>query len=149
MRLPIQIQINIYRRNNSEIQFLLLKRTKERGGFWQPITGGYESTDANKSEAAYRETYEETKVKENQILNIYENIHYFEFNIKDFDKKGKTELVKEYVYGFEISQNTQITIDSHEHSEFKWLPYKKAEKIVKHDDYKIAMKNILKKISEK
>ncbi|UCC34079.1 MAG: NUDIX domain-containing protein, partial [Candidatus Bathyarchaeota archaeon] len=54
MRLPIQIQAILFKRSGGEIQYLLLKRCPERGGFWQPVTGGLEEGE-NRLEALKRE----------------------------------------------------------------------------------------------
>jgi len=45
MRLPIQVQAILFRKTNREIQYLLLKRTPEKEGFWQPVTGGLEEEE--------------------------------------------------------------------------------------------------------
>jgi len=42
MRLPIQVEAIIFRRNGNTIEYLLLKRLPDRNGFWQPVTGGLE-----------------------------------------------------------------------------------------------------------
>jgi len=147
MRLPIQIQIDIYRKNNFGIQFLLLKRTKERGGFWQPITGGYESTDANKLEAAYRELNEETKITKENIIYKIEDFYSFEFIAENFNENGDAQI-KEHVYAFEVKPDVTINIDSNEHDKYMWANYEKASNLVKYDTYKTAMKLILKKIKK-
>jgi len=40
MRLPIEVEAIIFRRNNTRIEYLLLKRLPQKNGFWQPVTGG-------------------------------------------------------------------------------------------------------------
>ena len=42
MRLPIEIEGILFKRADGKIQYLLLKRHPEKGGFWQPVTGGLE-----------------------------------------------------------------------------------------------------------
>jgi hypothetical protein len=41
MRLPIQVEAIIFRRNDSKIECLLLKRQLERNGFWQPVRAAW------------------------------------------------------------------------------------------------------------
>jgi len=62
MRLPIQTEAVIYRRNGDTIGYLLLKRLPERNGFWQPVTGGLEEGET-RTEALYREIREETGIR--------------------------------------------------------------------------------------
>ena len=73
MRLPIQVEAILFRNNEGEIEFLILKRKKERGGFWQPITGGLED-DETLMEALRREIKEETGITNYE--RIIENVHY-------------------------------------------------------------------------
>jgi 8-oxo-dGTP pyrophosphatase MutT (NUDIX family) len=62
MRLPIQVEAIIFRRKNSTIEYLLLKRLPGRNGFWQPITGGVEEGETQE-ETLRREIKEETGMK--------------------------------------------------------------------------------------
>jgi 8-oxo-dGTP pyrophosphatase MutT (NUDIX family) len=92
MRLPIQVEAIIYRRNNNKIEYLLLKRQPERNGFWQPITGGMEEGET-REEALRREVTEETGVT--NIVTLIDGLYYFEFSDPNPNQ--------EYVYGVEIS----------------------------------------------
>jgi len=76
VRLPIQVQGILFRKISGEIQYLLLKRTLEREGFWQPVTGGIEEGET-KIEALKREVREETGIK--NIVRIMKDIHNCEF----------------------------------------------------------------------
>ena len=54
-RLPYQILIYICRRPTPDTrEYLLLKRTAARGGFWQGVTGGVEAGESF-TQAAHRE----------------------------------------------------------------------------------------------
>src|SRR3990170_228144 len=60
LRAPRQVLVYLYRRrDDGDVEFLLLKRTKQWGGFWQGVSGApeWEETDA---EGALREVLEET-----------------------------------------------------------------------------------------
>ena len=74
MRLPIQVEAILFRKNEGEIEYLILKRKQERGGFWQPITGGLEEGETL-MEALRREIKEETGIT--NYKRIIENVHYF------------------------------------------------------------------------
>jgi 8-oxo-dGTP pyrophosphatase MutT (NUDIX family) len=77
MRLSIQVQAIIFKKISGRLHYLLLKRTSEREGFWQPVTGGLEEGET-KVEALEREVLEETGIK--NIVGIIENVHYFEYS---------------------------------------------------------------------
>jgi dihydroneopterin triphosphate diphosphatase len=116
------IEAIIFRKENNDYEFLLLKRTVERGGFWQPITGGIEENET-KLNAVKREVEEEIGVK--NPLNIIENVHSF---ILEGDKK------EEFVFGVEIDLNEKITLEKNvslEHEEYKWCKFEEALNLLK------------------
>ncbi len=121
-----QVECILFRKKNEVLEYLLLKRIPAKGGFWQPVTGGIE--DEDKLAAAYREVMEETGIKKDQILRVLEDVHYFTFpHSSNID-------MKEYVYGFEVHPDTEVTIHSNiypEHEEFQWVNYETALKMLK------------------
>ncbi len=130
-RLPIQIEGIVFRKKDKKIEYLLLKRTSRRGGFWQPITGGLEEGETL-IESLKREIKEETGVKE--IISIIEKVYYFEFT--------DPHLIKEYVFGVEISPTKKIIIDAGEHSAFRWCTFEEAIKLMKWEENKNAFKKL-------
>ena len=131
MRLPIQIEAILFNRTDGKIQYLLLKRILEKGGFWQPVTGGLEEGET-KIEALKREIREETGIK--NIIKIIENVHYFEFLYP--------HLVKEYAFGVEVSSDERVVLDGKEHSEFKWCSFQEALRLVEWKGNKDALKKL-------
>jgi dATP pyrophosphohydrolase len=131
MRLPIQVQGILFRKINGEIQYLLLKRTPEKEGFWQPVTGGLEEGEA-RVEALKREVWEETGIK--NVVGIVENVDYFEYSDAHF--------IKEYVFGVEVHPNEKIAIDGKEHSQFRWCSLQEALELLKWDENKKALSRL-------
>lgn len=137
MRLPIQIQAILYRKTNTKTQYLLLKRKSDTGGFWQPVTGGVEKGET-KIQALKREVQEETGIK--NLTKIIKNVHYYEF-WDLFKQENRQRLIKEYVFGVEVSPNEKITI-SWEHTEHKWCSFKEALKLLKYNENKESLKKL-------
>jgi len=133
-----QVEIIIYKFINNEPLFLLLKRIPEKGGFWQPVTGGVHKNEGL-SCAAKRELFEETQI--NNFINFLSNVHYFEFN-------DGTGMLKEYVYGVEIDKATDAKL-SPEHSEKKWRTINHALNLLKYDNNKEAFKKLYKLLMTK
>ena len=136
MRLPIQIEAILFKRSNGKIQHLLLKRYPlkrypEIGGFWQPVTGGLEEGET-KIEALNREIREETGIS--NIIKIIEDVHYHEFL--------DPHLVKEYVFGVEVSSDEKVVLDGKEHSEFKWCSFQEALRLLEWKGNKDALKKL-------
>ena len=59
MRRAQQLLCIIFKKVGKDYEYLLLRRTAERGGFWQPVSGGLEDSDASQLKGAYREIDEE------------------------------------------------------------------------------------------
>jgi 8-oxo-dGTP pyrophosphatase MutT (NUDIX family) len=131
MRLPIQVEAIIFRRNGNRVEYLLLKRLPERNGFWQPITGGVEEGETQK-EALCREIREETGIK--NIVTILENLYYFEFSDPNPNQ--------EYVYGVEASSSEEIMLDPKEHSEFRWCNFQEALQLLNWKENKEALRKL-------
>ncbi len=58
-RIPIQVNVYLYRKTASNIEFLLMRRLPKGGGFWQDVTGAPKQGESLQH-AAEREIKEET-----------------------------------------------------------------------------------------
>lgn len=153
MRLPIQVQIYIYRKLENKIEYLLLKRIAERHGFWQAVTGGLEEGEDLKT-CALREVAEETSIIE--YLDFFGPYYVFQFvdcpfygnilenekiNLSAIDNKKLTST--EFVFAMEISENEKVDFSNNiyvEHEEFKWCSFQEALSLLKYDSGKGALK---------
>jgi len=131
MRLPIEVEAIIFRRNNTRIEYLLLKRLPQKNGFWQPVTGGMEEGET-REEALRREIMEETGVK--NIVAVIEGLYYFEFSDPD--------PYQEYVYGVEVSPSEEIMLDGREHSEYRWCSFQDALQLLHWKENKAALRKL-------
>lgn len=129
-----QVEVIVYKVINNEPLFLLVKRIPEKGGFWQPITGGMHKNE-NLADAAKRELMEETQIS--AYKNFIGDVHYFEFNTEE------NKLLKEYVFGVEVDKNTDARL-SYEHSEKKWCQLNEALLLLKYKSNKDAFKKLYK-----
>jgi len=62
-KLPVIIQTIVYRNKGKEIELLLLKRTAERGGFWNVVNGTLELQESA-IDCRKRELFEETGIQD-------------------------------------------------------------------------------------
>ena len=131
MRLPIQVEAIIFRRNSNRIEYLLLKRLPERNGFWQPVTGGVEEGETL-TEALRREIREETGIE--NLVRVIEDIYYFEFS--------DPNLNKEYVFGVEVASTEVVVLDGEEHSEYRWCSIKDALQLLNWKENKEALEKL-------
>jgi 8-oxo-dGTP pyrophosphatase MutT (NUDIX family) len=131
MRLPIQVEAIIFRRNSNTIEYLLLKRLPDRNGFWQPVTGGLEEGET-RTEALRREIEEETGIK--NLIRVIEGLYYFEFS--------DPNLNQEYVYGVEVSSTEEVVLDGKEHIEYRWCGIKDALQLLSWKENKEALEKL-------
>lgn len=127
-----QVEIIIFKVVHDKILFLLLKRNQQKGGFWQPVTGGVEGEESL-SQAVSRELQEETGIT--QYLRIIKDVYYFEFNTNECG------ILKEHVFGIEITPDINIEI-SPEHTESRWCSLGEALELLKYDSNKIAFEKL-------
>ena len=137
-----QVEALIFRKLNDSYEFLLLKRIAKKGGFWQPPCGRVE--DESIMDAAYREIFEETGIKKDQITDVIEKVHYFVMD-KHYLTEEPIEPVEEFVFAFEVPRDIKVNIENNiyvEHEEFKWVSFDEAIKLLKWDNNKDAVKKL-------
>ena len=111
---------------NMDPVYLLLKRTPQLGGYWQPVTGFVEQNESA-VHAALREIEEETGLKSpRQIMDIDFRFSFF------MEEDG----IRCYVdtLGVEV-EHSQIEL-SFEHTDYRWLGYQKARELLYWDNNK-------------
>ncbi len=147
----IQLECIVFRKKNTDFEFLLLKRIPTKGGFWQPVCGGMEEKDKSILDAAFRELKEEANIGQKDILNIFPNIHNFEIN-RHYLTGQTIQTITEHVFGFEIDSNFFININKNiypEHEEIKWASFKDALNLLKWEDNKNGLKKLYEILSNK
>lgn len=126
MKLPLQVDVIVTHKFNDGYKYLMMKRTEDRGGFWQPVTGGVEDGESI-SEAAIREVFEEAGYKSDEIKNLIDLDYSFQFKLKN-----KDWWITEYVFGAEVSHPDFIRLPR-EHEKVIWCSYEEALKLLKWD----------------
>jgi dihydroneopterin triphosphate diphosphatase len=94
---------------SGEHLFLMLKRTPQRGGFWQPVTGNVEKGEAFEA-AALREIQEELGITE--TIRLIDTEYSYEFTDNGMDQF-------ERIFGVQVSSGQEVRLSS-EHTEYRW-----------------------------
>lgn len=126
------IEVHVFRIVNSEMEFLILERSKVGiyPGLWQMVTGKIE--DGEKAfETAVRE------IKEESDLNI-EDLWVVP-KINSFYSEDSDSIYQVPVFAAEVSSQTVIKL-SKEHSSYKWVKYEEAIKAFAWEEQKNALK---------
>lgn len=132
------VQVFIFTRYPN-FQVLILKRTPERGGWYQPISGGIEQNETA-LEAIKREIFEETGIE--IIKQIYDLNYNFKFTAPMSKKK-----MMDLCFAVEIDKIINIRL-SQEHEKYMWCTEKEAKKILKWKYNLIALEKLLKMIKK-
>ena len=139
MREPYQVLSIPYKIIDGEIVFCIFKRAN--GNYWQFIAGGGENGETP-LEAAERETTEEIGIAPKNIEQLtciaYVPAEVIAESLRQHWNKN-TVVIPEYSFAFEC--DSELTL-SHEHTEYKWLTYDEAQKLLKWDSNKVAMYEI-------
>lgn len=136
-RAPFNVLVFPYRKaGDDEFKYALLKRSD--AGFWQGISGGGED-DETPLEAAKRETYEEAGIPSDSSfiqLDTVEPVPVTEFR-DSYLWGGDVYVIPQYCFGVLVEDSGLVL--SREHTEYRWLMYEEAHRMLEFDGNKIAL----------
>ena len=136
-RAPFNVLVYPYRTtDDGDLEYALLKRSVE--GFWQGITGGGED-DEIPIDTARRETLEETGIAPDAPflqLDTIEPVPVTCFGCSHLWGKD-VYVIPQYCFGVGVDKR-ELTL-SREHSEYRWLSYEQADRLLKWDGNKTAL----------
>lgn len=138
-RLPTQVLIHPIYIDNGSVYYLLFKRTENRGGNWQAISGGLEYNEDIKT-AAVREAREETKLK-GELINI-DYSYNFPIGEKWKILHPDTNKMTEHVFVLKLDKRYPPKIDIHEHTDWAYYAYEEAHELLKWTENKKALENV-------
>lgn len=119
------IQVVIFDDSLLEPEYLVLRRTEERGGFWQPVTGKIKGKkQESPKDAASREVFEETGL-EGELFDLdYTHSFYIE---PQFLKKSYPDPQINLEYSFALrTSKRDVKISPKEHIDYAWVNYEEA-----------------------
>lgn len=139
MREPYQILSIPYRIVDGTPLYCIFRRADSK--YWQFIAGGGENRETP-TQAAKRETIEEIGVDPINIKQLT-CIAYVPAEVIDESRRRhwdkNTVVIPEYSFAIECDSEPLL---SNEHTEYKWLTYDEARKLLKWDSNKVAMYEI-------
>ncbi len=109
----------IFRRRGKGVEFLVLKRTPDRGGFWQCVSGKAKKRETGE-EAARREIDEETGLPVKRLFAVDSINAYYENGV----------VILEPNFGAEAGPG-DVRL-SREHTEHRWTSFAGAMKLLKY-----------------
>lgn len=119
------------------MRYLLLKRTPERGDFWQGVTGGREENE-NLSDTALREVFEETGFRLNAVTSAG---YRYAFEMRpewEASYAPGVKIITEDVFYALLPEMTVPALS--EHSEAKWVDFETALSMLLWENNKKALR---------
>ena len=119
----------VFRKAGDNIQFLMMRRSKERGGFWQSVSGGIKDRETA-AQAAMREVEEETGLRlKRYVVADAVNIFY---------KEAEDTIYLEPVFGIEVGEG-KVTITP-EHIVYRWCSAEEVLRLLPFESNKVAFR---------
>jgi alpha-beta hydrolase superfamily lysophospholipase/8-oxo-dGTP pyrophosphatase MutT (NUDIX family) len=137
-RQPRQIHVFLYRERQGRYEFAVFQRA-DNPAWWQGVCGGVEEGETI-GEGARREIREEAGIDERPPLYRLDSLSFLPASIFDEEHQacwGK-DVVVVPMYFFAMPFDGEIRL-SGEHTQYQWLPYEEAEKLVFFHDQKTAL----------
>lgn len=140
MRAPFQILAVPYRFIENELCFCVFRRADS--DIWQFIAGGGENNE-KPVDTALREIREETGFVTEKLAEL-KSVAFVPAETVTENMRAHWDknifVIPEYSFAFECIADPKLSC---EHSEYKWLPYNDARKLLKWDSNKVAMYEIM------
>jgi dATP pyrophosphohydrolase len=119
-----------------DLRFLLMKRRPEKGGFWQPVSGGIERSETP-LQALKREVMEETSIES------FERIMDLEYTFfHQTEKDGVLMKMRDICYAVEVKGMLKITL-SDEHLEYKWCDLEDSMQYLEWEPAVVALQKLV------
>jgi len=122
-KIPVSVQVVIH---TPLLEILLLER-KLYPGYWQSVTGSYE-TGEHLIETAQREVKEETGIFADpndfidwKITNVFEILPQWRCHYAPFIRH-----IQEHIFSLKVPDKQPVCIAPSEHSNYCWLPWQQA-----------------------
>jgi len=141
MRIPIQVLVYPVRKANDNWEYLMLKRVKSLGGFWQGVTGALRGKE-NLVQAANRLFFKETGYIPNVLIQTDLS---FKIPMKDGWNENcpvGTKEIPEYLFIAKIDLKSLPKIDLNQHTEWKWCSFEEAMDLLYWENNKVALEYV-------
>lgn len=146
-RSPLQVIVIPYRKENDRFMFAVFKRSPDSGGFWQWIAGGAENEETS-CEAAIREVSEEAGVFAKTLYSL-DTKASIQKDIYEGHETWSDDLFVVTEHSFALCMEDKEIILSDEHTEFRWVSYDDAVKLLLHDSNKTALWELCERLKTK
>lgn len=139
-RLPLQVLVLPFRhRIGGQIEFAIFRRRDFADACWQGVAGGVEHGESAE-QAARREMTEEASIPIGGSLvplDAMATIPVTQFSDRN-SWEPNVYVVTERAFGARV-EDAQTIVLSGEHSEYRWVPYEEAVRLLRWDSNRTAL----------
>jgi dATP pyrophosphohydrolase len=139
-RLPLQVLVLPFRRfADGTTEYAVLRRRDHTDDCWQGVAGGAEQGESAE-QAARREMMEEAGIPVDAPLvqlDAVASVPASQFQERDLWGPD-VYVVTERAFGVYVDDNQAITL-SDEHTEYRWVPYEEAARLLRWDSNRTAL----------
>jgi hypothetical protein len=131
---PLQtiVQLNVYRWQNGQFEYLLLRRIDADSKFWQVITEPV-SSSSTLGDTLRQAAHEQAGLR--GVKHLSDETYSYEWYTHG-------ERGRDIVFAVEVSTETNITLDQHRFAEFAWMSLSDAIHHLKWDGNRTALKKL-------
>ncbi|MFQ3582135.1 MAG: lipoyl(octanoyl) transferase LipB [Chloracidobacterium sp.] len=134
------VQVWLVRERAGQVEYLVLRRTAARGGFWQPITGRVEPGESP-AQAARREAYEETgyDILPRELGLVRTSLMTTEW----YPPAAQGPVFnREHAFVARIADDVAVRLQATEHDACAWLPCEAALARLGWDGHRAALRQV-------
>jgi dATP pyrophosphohydrolase len=135
-RAPFNVLVLIYRRDGDSLRYALLQRAD--AGYWHTVSGGAED-DETPLQAARREMYEETGLSPDSDFVRLDTTTPVPVSAYrgSFNWPPDLYVIPQYCFGAQAHDDRLVL--SPEHTDYQWLDYEVAHRLIEYEGTKIAL----------
>lgn len=141
-RAKIQVLVIPFIKNKEEIRYCIFNRSDSEADedLWQFVAGGGED-DEKPMEAAERELWEETGIKEDAVFYPLESTSYVPTSCFSMERRKAWGMdclvIPEYKFAVQVKKDNIKLSD--EHKEYRWVNYDIATELLKFESNRTAL----------
>jgi dATP pyrophosphohydrolase len=138
-RAPLQFLVLPFRLSrNGGLEFAVFKRSNSSDEWWQGVTASAEGVETAE-QAARREMFEEAGIPPATPLIRLDSVASIPVSFfRDRHLWGPdTYVISQYAFGVRLGEHPIVLSD--EHTEFRWVPYEEAARMLRWDNNKTAL----------
>jgi 8-oxo-dGTP pyrophosphatase MutT (NUDIX family) len=133
-RVPRDVTVHLYRLEAEGARFLMLRRIRERGGFWQGVSGAPLAGESD-AEAAIREVREETGYEVGESLVALGVEYSYRLDPARLQRWAAlygegVDSVTVVAFGASAPDGVDPVLDPAEHDAFRWIGLAEAERLL-------------------